>query len=120
MIESSLNKLDSWIRNNGWAGYDPYDIKGQQPFLLLYKSKYTAFASEKLLISPEQVQIFTPTPSTYSTLMYYTEIDPFTGKKIFVEKDINKKIKQKDILTEKKRKLSSSLGKSKEKKRTRR
>ncbi len=76
------------------------------------------FASEKLSISPEQVQIFTPTPSTYSTLMYYTEIDPFTGRKIFVEKDINKKIKQKDILTEKKHKLLSSPRKSKEKKRT--
>jgi len=78
------------------------------------------FASEKLSISPEQVQIFTPTPSTYSTLMYYTEIDPFTGKKIFVEKDINKKIKQKNILTEKKHKHSSSRHKTKEKNRTRR
>jgi len=78
------------------------------------------FASEKLSISPEQVQIFTPTPSTYSTLMYYTEIDPFTGKNIFVEKDINKKIKQKDILTEKRHKLSSSPRKSKERERTRR
>lgn len=56
------------------------------------------FASEELRLSPEQVQIFTPTPSTYSTLMYYTEIDPFTGEKIKVEKDINKKYKQKDIL----------------------
>ena len=36
------------------------------------------FASEELKISPEQVQIFTPTPSTYSTLMYYTEITPFS------------------------------------------
>lgn len=63
--------------------------------------KLKSFASEKLAISPEQVQIFTPTPSTYSTLMFYTEIDPFTGEKIFVEKDINKMIKQKNIVTEK-------------------
>jgi hypothetical protein len=33
--------------------------------------------------------------------MYYTEQDPFTGKKIFVEKDTNLKVKQKDILTHK-------------------
>ena len=26
-ILSSINKLDKWIENNGWAGYDPYDIK---------------------------------------------------------------------------------------------
>ena len=30
------------------------------------------FVSRKLEINPEQVQIFTPTPSTYSSLMYYT------------------------------------------------
>ncbi|MCV6608754.1 MAG: YgiQ family radical SAM protein [Campylobacterales bacterium] len=57
--------------------------------------KYT---SANLKINPEQVQIFTPTPSTYSTLMYYTEMDPFTMEKIFVEKDINRKQKQKDLI----------------------
>ena len=34
------------------------------------------FANSDLKLNPEQVQIFTPTPSTYSTLMYYTELDP--------------------------------------------
>ncbi|MBZ4682600.1 MAG: YgiQ family radical protein [Fusobacteriales bacterium] len=64
--------------------------------------KLKNFASKELRINPEQVQIFTPTPSTYSTLMYYTEIDPFTGKKIFVEKNIDKKYKQKNILIDSK------------------
>ncbi len=59
------------------------------------------FASQELKLNPEQVQIFTPTPSTYSTLMYYTEKDPFTGKKLFVEKDISRKEKQKNKLTAK-------------------
>jgi hypothetical protein len=49
------------------------------------------------------VQIFTPLPSTYSALMYWTGIDPFTDKKIFVEKDTAKKQKQKNILTAEKR-----------------
>ena len=40
------------------------------------------------------VQIFTPTPSTWSTLMYYTGKDPFSGRKIFVERDMGKKKKQ--------------------------
>jgi len=62
------------------------------------------FASQKLKINPEQVQIFTPTPSTYSSLMYYTEVDPFTRKPIFVEKNFQKKKHQKDILTLKRRK----------------
>ena len=58
-----------------------------------------SFVNKNLKLGPEQVQIFTPTPSTYSTLMYYTGLDPFTGEKIFVEKDPVCKKKQKDILT---------------------
>lgn len=57
-----------------------------------------AFATEKLHIHPEQVQIFTPTPSTYASLMYYTERDPFTGEKIFVEKDLYRKNRQKQLV----------------------
>ncbi len=59
------------------------------------------FATQQLKTSPEQVQIFTPSPSTYSTLMYYTEMDPFTQKKIFVEKNPREKEKQKQIITQK-------------------
>jgi radical SAM superfamily enzyme YgiQ (UPF0313 family) len=53
---------------------------------------------QKLHIKPEQVQIFTPTPSTWSSVMYYTEMDPFTMEKIFVEKDSAKKERQKKFL----------------------
>ncbi|MDF1545192.1 MAG: YgiQ family radical SAM protein [bacterium] len=60
-----------------------------------------SYTSKNLRINPEQVQIFTPLPSTYSALMYYTEQDPFTGKPIFVEKDIIRTRKQKDMLTHK-------------------
>jgi uncharacterized radical SAM protein YgiQ len=60
-----------------------------------------AFIREHLKITPEQVQIFTPTPSTWSTLMYCTGLDPFTGHRIFVEKDPLKKQKQKDLITDK-------------------
>lgn len=63
--------------------------------------KLKNFCSKKLGASPEQVQIFTPTPSTYSTLQYWTESDPATGKKIFVEKTLAGKEKQKTVLTHK-------------------
>jgi uncharacterized radical SAM protein YgiQ len=59
------------------------------------------FASRTLKMNPEQVQIFLPLPSTYSALMYYTEIDPFTRRSLFVEKDPVKKERQKDIVVEK-------------------
>ncbi|MEL7646003.1 MAG: hypothetical protein AAGU04_07055, partial [Anaerolineaceae bacterium] len=57
------------------------------------------FATENLGILPEQVQIFTPTPSTYSSVMYYTEKDPFTGAPLFVEKNQTGKMRQKAAIT---------------------
>lgn len=57
------------------------------------------FISENLKTHPEQVQIFTPTPSTFSTLMYYTGQDPFTRQPVFVEKNPVEKQRQKDIVT---------------------
>lgn len=59
------------------------------------------FCTENLHMNPEQVQIFTPTPSTYATLMYYTELDPWTMRPIFVEKEPTRKEQQKNILTRK-------------------
>jgi uncharacterized radical SAM protein YgiQ len=44
---------------------------------------------------PEQVQDFTPTPMTLATAMFYLGFDPYTGKKIFVERDIAAKKRQK-------------------------
>jgi uncharacterized radical SAM protein YgiQ len=42
----------------------------------------------------EQVQDFTPTPTTLATVMYYTGIDPYTGKKIEVARTIEQKKSQ--------------------------
>ncbi|MBU1658131.1 YgiQ family radical SAM protein [bacterium] len=59
------------------------------------------FTTDELKMNPEQAQVFTPTPGTYSAVMYYTEMDPKTRKKIFVEKDPIKKEKQKRIVVAK-------------------
>ncbi len=56
------------------------------------------FSSHHLKTCPEQVQIFTPTPSTFSSLMYYTESNPFNGRSIFVEKNKAQKQHQKNCL----------------------
>ena len=56
------------------------------------------FTTNELKMNPEQAQVFTPTPGTYSAVMYYTEMDPVTRKKIFVEKDPVRKEKQKAIV----------------------
>ncbi|HQP25987.1 MAG TPA: hypothetical protein PLP16_12520, partial [Smithellaceae bacterium] len=58
-----------------------------------------SFISRELKTTPQQVQIYTPLPSTFSALMYWTGIDPETGRKIYVEKDPLKKQKQKELVT---------------------
>ncbi|MEG0157089.1 MAG: YgiQ family radical SAM protein, partial [Anaerovoracaceae bacterium] len=40
---------------------------------------------------PDQVQDFYPTPGTLATCMYYTELDPFTMKPVYVAKDMGEK-----------------------------
>lgn len=59
------------------------------------------YFSRSMQVLPEQVQIFTPTPSTYSSLMYYTGLDPFTLEPIFVEKTVKGRELQKQVLFEK-------------------
>ncbi len=51
---------------------------------------------KNLGIKPEQVQDFTPTPMTLSTLIYYTETDPYNGKKVHVAKRPEEKKRQKE------------------------
>ncbi len=89
-------------------------LAGKQQFLTYYliaahpgctfedMQKLKTFATEFMKITPEQVQIFIPAPSTYSALMYHTGLNPFTGEKIFVARKLSHKEKQKTILTEKK------------------
>ncbi|RKX28834.1 MAG: YgiQ family radical SAM protein [Candidatus Zixiibacteriota bacterium] len=62
------------------------------------------FTGRELKMNPEQVQVFTPLPSTYSALMYHTEVNPFTGDPVFVEKSLAGKQRQKKIIIEKRRK----------------
>lgn len=70
------------------------------------------FTTHELKMNPEQAQVFTPTPGTYSAVMYYTEMDPFTKKKIFVEKDQRRKERQKEIVVAKNAFANSNKKKS--------
>lgn len=67
-------------------------------------AKMQALARElsDLGMHPEQVQDFTPTPMTLATAMFYLGFDPYTGKKVFVERDIAGKKRQKGYFFQKK------------------
>lgn len=60
------------------------------------------FIQQELKMNPEQVQVFTPTPSTFSTMMYATGLNPFTGEELFVEYAEGKKLQQKWTIMKKK------------------
>ena len=47
---------------------------------------------------PEQVQDFYPTPGTLSTTMFFTGLDPMTGKKVYIPKSKTEKAMQRALL----------------------
>ena len=47
---------------------------------------------------PEQVQDFYPTPSTISTCMYYTGLDPRTLEPVYVPKNPHEKAMQRALI----------------------
>ena len=58
----------------------------------------SSFCRDRLKTNPEQIQIFTPTPSTISTLMYYTGKEWGTANNIKVEHSMQGKQRQKEIV----------------------
>ena len=109
-----MNKPDKNTLMRFKADFDELNRKsGKKQFLTYYliaahpgsqlkdMENLKEFANSELRLNPEQVQVFIPTPSTYSALMYYTEMDPWTRKPVFVEKDPFHKQKQKDTVTQK-------------------
>jgi uncharacterized radical SAM protein YgiQ len=75
-----------------------YLIAGHPGCSINEMKKMREFLTKKFNILPEQIQIFTPTPSTYSTLMYYTEKSYIYNSDIFVEKNPAKLKIQKEIV----------------------
>jgi len=82
-------------KNNLKCEMIPYFISGH-PGCTDSNMKDLASEVKIMGIKPEQVQDFTPTPMTLSTLMYYTGLDPYSGKKVYVARNIEEKRKQKE------------------------
>ena len=73
----------------------PYFISSH-PACTASDMKELADEVKSLGIRPEQVQDFTPTPMTLSTLIYYTGFDPYTGKPVYVARNPEEKKRQKE------------------------
>ncbi len=96
-FKKRFDRINAKQKKNQFLTY--YLIAAHPGCSLEDEVKMKQFVSKELQTNPEQVQIFTPTPSTYSTLMYYTEMNPWTGEKLFVEKNLGEKNKRKKIIT---------------------
>ena len=92
-----LRFRDLFLRMNKEAGLNqqliPYFISSHPGCT---KQDMMALAEEtrRMNYRPEQVQDFTPTPMTLSTTMFYTGINPYTGKPVYVARTAEEKKQQ--------------------------
>ena len=75
----------------------PY-LMSSHPGSTLKEAVELALFLKKIGIRPEQVQDFYPTPGTVSTCMFYTGLDPYTLKEVYVAKDPHEKAMQRALL----------------------
>ena len=100
-FEAYLKFQKQFYQITGQAGKKQYLI----PYLMSSHPGSTlqdAIALAKYLrkenLHPEQVQDFYPTPGTVSTCMYYTGLNPYTMKPVFVPKTKEEKAMQRALL----------------------
>lgn len=75
----------------------PYWMAAHPGATLGEAKKLAAFCREKGLYV-NLTQVFTPTPGTISTAMYFTGKNPITGEKVYVARGFREKKAQKNIL----------------------
>jgi uncharacterized radical SAM protein YgiQ len=78
-------------------GVIPYLISGH-PGCRIDEMVQLVQQLNRLKLKVEQAQEFTPTPGTAATCMYYTGLDPDSGKPVYVARTDREKILQKSIL----------------------
>ena len=92
---------DKYFALNKKYGKDQYLVPylmSSHPGSTLPDAVELAVYMKKHHVTPEQVQDFYPTPGTASTVMYYTGIDPYTGKKVYVADTPEEKQMQRALL----------------------
>jgi uncharacterized radical SAM protein YgiQ len=101
LFEKLRYEFDKINRKAGThVGLVPYFISGHPGCTMEDMKKLSVNPALKGLYM-DQVQDFTPTPMTTSSIMFYTGIDPRTMKPVFVEHDIERKKLQKSFFFKK-------------------
>lgn len=100
-IETYKKFCDKFYKLTGRMNKDQYIVPylmSSHPGSTLKDAVELALFCKRENIHPKQVQDFYPTPGTISTCMFYTGIDPYTMKEVYVPKTEEEKSMQRALL----------------------
>ena len=100
-IETYKKFCDKFYKLTGQMNKDHYIVPylmSSHPGSTLKDAVELALFCKRENIHPKQVQDFYPTPGTISTCMFYTGIDPYTMKEVYVPKSEEEKSMQRALL----------------------
>ncbi|MGN1105663.1 MAG: YgiQ family radical SAM protein, partial [Huintestinicola sp.] len=100
-IEAYKKFQDKFYKMTGKIGKEQYLVPylmSSHPGSTLNEAVELALFLKSLRMRPEQVQDFYPTPGTISTCMFYTGLDPYTMKKVYVPRTAEEKGMQRALL----------------------
>lgn len=100
-IETYKKFCDKFYKLTGRMSKDQYIVPylmSSHPGSTLKDAVELALFCKRENIHPKQVQDFYPTPGTISTCMFYTGIDPYTMKEVYVPKAEEEKSMQRALL----------------------
>lgn len=98
VYEKFINKFENINKKIGKEQFVVPYLMSSHPGSTLKDAISLAEYLNKIGHRPEQVQDFYPTPSTLSTCMYYTGLDPRTMKKVYVAKSPHEKAIQRALI----------------------
>ena len=93
-----LKKYEEYNKMTGRKQYAIPYLMSSHPGSTMNDAILLAEYVRDLGYMPEQVQDFYPTPSTLSTVMYYTGLDPRDMKKVYVERNPHRKAMQRALI----------------------
>ena len=100
-IETYKKFCNKFYKLTGKLNKDQYIVPylmSSHPGSTLRDAVELALFCKRENIHPKQVQDFYPTPGTISTCMFYTGIDPYTMKEVYVPKTEEEKAMQRALL----------------------
>ena len=104
VYNSFCDKFAKLSRNVGKDQYVVPYLMSSHPGSEMKDAIHLSEYIQRNKLAPEQVQDFYPTPGTASTCMFYTGIDPFTKKEVYVPRDYKEKQTQRALLQPQKNK----------------